>query len=319
MVTEIAYGPVPSRRLGKSIGINHIPPKICSYACVYCQLGKAIKMESTPIEFYDWQMVVENIKKHVLKVEKRNEHIDYIAFVPDGEPTLDKNLGQIINGIADLPYKKAIITNASLLTNPDVRNTLYQFDWISFKVDAFSDDIWRKIDHPHKELDLKEIQKGILEFANHYKGKLVSETMLIEGVNTSNEELEKVAFFLSQFKPYISYIAIPTRTPANNDVSPANEHQINQAYQIFSEKLQKVEYLIGHEGHDFAHTGNAREDILSITAVHPMREDSLKHFLADESQNWSLIEELIDNGLLLETEFNGFKFYVRKLKDRNQF
>lgn len=318
-MSQIVFGPVPSRRLGKSIGVNHIPPKVCSYACVYCQLGKAIRMDHISHGFYDWEEVVKEIKNHVAEIEKGKEHIDYIAFVPDGEPTLDKNLGKILHGIHDLPYKKAVITNGSLLNIPEVRAVLYNFDWVSIKVDAITEQVWQKIDHPHRKLNLDDIHQGILEFAAQYTGALVSETMLIEGLNTGQEELLEIANFLSKLKPSTAYIAIPTRTPAHKNVKPANENQINRAFQIFSEKLNKIECLIGHEGDDFAHTGNAKSDILSITAVHPMREDSLKYFLKEASETWSLVDDLLKQELLLETEFNGNRFYVRKLKESNQY
>ena len=317
-MNNIVFGPVPSRRLGKSLGVNNIPAKICSYACVYCQLGKAIKMEHMPSSHFAWKYIVDSIRSRVKLLESRQESIDYIAFVPDGEPTLDSNLDKILDNISDLPYKKAIITNGSLINIPEVRDVLLEFDWVSLKVDAYSIGVWQKIDHPHRSISLSEIQSGMLEFSADYAGILVTESMLVSNINTHESELEKIASFISKLNPSISYIAIPTRTPAHKNIKPANEQQINQAFQIFARKINNVEYLIGHEGHDFGHTGNVKNDILSITAVHPMREDSLKYFLKESCSDWTLINELIQNDLLLETEFNGHKFYVRKLKE-NQY
>ncbi len=116
-------------------------------------------------------------------------------------------------------------------------------------------------------------------------------------------------------KPARSYIAIPTRPPAEQ-VEPATEQTINTAYQIFKEKLGEVEYLIGYEGNAFACTDNVQEDLLSITAVHPMREDAVAEFLKNTSTDWGIIQELIDNGSLIVLEYQGKKFYMRKLPGR---
>ena len=93
----IGFGPVPSRRLGRSLGINNIPAKVCSYSCVYCQLGKTIKVSVERQNFYPCDFVFEQIRRKVKEVEEKREHIDYLTFVPDGEPTLDVNLGKEID------------------------------------------------------------------------------------------------------------------------------------------------------------------------------------------------------------------------------
>ena len=121
-MSQIAFGPVPSRRLGKSIGINNIPPKYCSYACIYCQLGRAIKMEYQRQEFYKPEEVIEKVTQQVRKAEERGEQLDYLTFVPDGESTLDIHLGKEISGLKKLGYKLAIITNSSLINREDEKS-----------------------------------------------------------------------------------------------------------------------------------------------------------------------------------------------------
>lgn len=317
-MSESVFGPVPSRRLGKSIGINNIPPKICSYACIYCQLGRAIKMDIERKTYYNPQEVIAAVQERVHWVEQKGEKLDYLTFVPDGEATLDENLGQIIQGLKPLGYRLAIITNSSLIARQDVQDVLLQLDLVSLKIDAVSESIWRKIDHPHREIDHEKMLRGMEVFSGKYHGKLITETMLIDGVNDETGELHLLSEFIGVLNPYAAYIAIPTRSPARKDVRPASETKINEAYQAFAQKIKNVEYLIGHEGNAFAHTGNTRGDILSITAVHPMREDSVKAFLDQDGKDWSLITQLIEEGLLLETSYNGYRFYVRKLSERQQ-
>ncbi len=308
-----AYGPVPSRRLGKSLGINNIPPKVCSYSCVYCQLGTTIKMQVSRKEFYKIEEIIKDAKRKVKEAKENKETIDYLSFVPDGEPTLDINLGNEIESLKTLGIKIAVITNASLIWREDVRNDLLKADWVSLKVDSVSEKIWYKINRPHKSLKLEEILEGMLEFAHIFEGELATETMLIRGINDNDKEVRKIADFLSELKPDKAYISIPTRPPARKEIMPASEEKINMAYQIFSNKLPKVEYLIGYEGNAFAFTGDVEDDLLSITSVHPMREEAVKEFLSKTRSDWSIIKRLIKEDKLIETEYRGKKFYMRKL------
>jgi wyosine [tRNA(Phe)-imidazoG37] synthetase (radical SAM superfamily) len=179
----IAFGPVPSRRLGRSLGINNIPPKICTYACVYCQLGRTIKMRVERDAFYEPEEILRDVRGKVEKARGAGEAIDYLTFVPDGEPTLDLNLGRAIDLLKPLGIKIAVITNSSLMWHEDSREALMQADWVSLKVDAVREDIWRRVDRPHGTLQLASIQDGILGFAKTYTGHLVTETMLVEGIN----------------------------------------------------------------------------------------------------------------------------------------
>lgn len=313
----IAFGPVPSRRLGKSLGINNIPDKVCSYACVYCQIGRTLKMEIERRSFYPPELVFEEVKRKAWEAKEKGERIDYLTFVPDGEPTLDANLGQEIEMLKALNIPLAILTNSSLIWREDVREDLLKLDLVSLKLDAVSEDLWRRIDRPHKTLRLDKILEGMLEFRKDFDGKLVTETMLIDGINYG-EEFKRIAEFLRELKPDIAYIAVPTRPPWEKWVKPAREEVINVAFQTFADAIgeERVEYLIGYEGNAFAFTGNVEEDILSITAVHPMREDALRELLKKANAEWSVVEKLVDEGKLIELEYRGRRFYMRKLKSR---
>ncbi|NJE04791.1 radical SAM protein [Thermococcus sp. M36] len=313
----IAFGPVPSRRLGRSLGVNNIPDKVCSYACIYCQIGKTLRMELERRPFYEPELIFEEVKKKVEEAHRRGERIDYITFVPDGEPTLDINLGREVELLRELGIKLAALINASLIWREDVREDLLKLDFVSLKVDAVSKPLWRKVDRPHKSLNLEKLLEGMLEFRRAFKGTLVTETMLVDGVEYGNE-FERIAEFLRELKPDKAYIAIPTRPPAESWVKPAPEAVINRAFQTFAEALgeRHVEYLIGYEGNTFAFTGNVEEDLLSITAVHPMREEAVREFLRKADADWSVVERLLETKKLIELEYNGRKFYMRRLKSR---
>ena len=313
MTSPIVYGPVPSRRLRRSLGVNNIPPKICSYSCIYCQLGRTLRVEVEPRSFYKTARIAEQVRTKFKRAADRSEPVDYVTFVPDGEPTLDVALGREIEVLKTLRVKVAVITNGSLLWREDVRQNLGKANWVSLKLDAVSEEIWHRINRPHKSLKLKTILEGMLKFAQAFEGELTTETMLIRGVNDDPGEISKIAEFLVLLKPSKAYVAIPTRPPAER-VMPATEQTINAAYQLFTGRLGGVvEYLIGYEGNAFAYTGNVQQDLLSITAVHPMREDAVAEFLNNAGAGWGTIQELLENRNLIQLEYQGKKFYMRKL------
>jgi wyosine [tRNA(Phe)-imidazoG37] synthetase (radical SAM superfamily) len=314
MTERRVYGPVPSRRLGKSLGVNNIPYKICTYACIYCQLGKAVKVQSSRQEFYDPSELWGEAKMVLNNIPNKNEYPDYITIVPDGEPTLDSNLGHLIHQLKTLKIPVAVISNASLIHLPEVRNELVQADYVSLKIDTVHTETWRKINKPHRDLKLDEILSGIRLFASEYTGKMVTETMLLQGMNDSQRELEGIARFVETSGAEIVYLAIPTRPPAYKEAIPADGHALNKAYHIFREYCGNVELLTGYEGNAFSSTGNFREDLLSIAAVHPMREDAVLELLNKTGSKHNLLDGLIEENLLQKAYYGGYIYYLRKFR-----
>jgi wyosine [tRNA(Phe)-imidazoG37] synthetase (radical SAM superfamily) len=201
--------------------------------------------------------------------------------VPDGEPTLDSNLSKEISLLEPMGIPIAVFTNASMLWSSDVRQGLLEADFVSLKLDAATNDSWRKIDRPNKMLELSSILEGVRDFTEHFRGTVVTETMLIDGLEDANE-FEKIAGFLAGLKKLNrAYIAVPTKPPAEKRLKPAGKETVNVAFQVFSEKLgvDNVECLVGYEGNAFGFTGNIEEDLLSMMNVHPMRDEAIKAVL----------------------------------------
>lgn len=313
-MTSLAFGPVPSRRLGRSLGINNIPPKTCSYSCVYCQVEKTNNLTVDRQAFYKPEDLSRTVRRRVDDATARNERIDYLTFVPDGEPTLDLNLSTELSSLKQTRIPTAVITNASLLWRDEVRDDLRKADFISLKVDAVSENLWRKVNRPHKDLRLNMVLDGIRKFTEEFQGTVVSETMLIGNI-AYGDEFERIAEFLRELKKLNkAYIAIPTRPPTEKWVKRAKENVMNSAFQVFSKKLgaSKVEYLLGYEGNAFASTGNVEEDLLSITAVHPMREEAVKKLLKKANTEWQVVEKLLGENKLVALEYEGNTYYLRK-------
>ncbi|MGC9519173.1 MAG: radical SAM protein [Desulfuromonadaceae bacterium] len=310
------FGPVPSRRLGQSLGINNIPPKYCSYACVYCQLGRAIRLIAQLQEFYSPAQIRDEVEKKLTLLHEANEQVDYLTIVADGEPTLDLHLGELIESLQSTGIPVAVITNGTLLHLKQVRTALSHANWVSVKVDAVEEGAWRRIDRPAKNLDLKRIFEGMELFARGFRGTLVTETMLVSGCNTSEDNLVKTATYIGKLNPECAYLSAPIRPPAEAWVEIPAPEIYTMAYQIFTPHVRRVEYLLGYEGNAFANSGDPAEDILSITAVHPMREDALQDFLKRQGADFGVVRSLEQQGLLKCTSYAGNNFYARVLRRR---
>ena len=309
----LVFGPVPSRRLGKSVGINNIPPKICTYSCVYCQLGSSAPVGPLRQSFYDPELILAQTREKLEKARHNHESIDYLTIVSDGEPTLDKNLDRLIASLAGLGLKTAVITNASLLGLSDVCQALCLTDWVSVKIDTLDPEIWRKIDRPNKSICFETMLKGIESFSHTFQGTLVTETMLVRDKNDTADSLGGTADFIRRLNPLVAYLSVPTRPPTVKSVRPPQEKTLNRAWQIFSSKGVNAEYLIGYEGNQFAFTGDVENDILSITAVHPMREDAVMGYLKKAGRDFSSIDLLLKKKKLIVTEYGGERFFTRQL------
>jgi wyosine [tRNA(Phe)-imidazoG37] synthetase (radical SAM superfamily) len=306
------FGPVPSRRLGQSLGIGNVPRKTCSYSCVYCQVGPTPATEIEPRTFWPPDTIIEAVKRHVDKLRSRNERVDFLTFVPDGEPTLDRNLGREIDGLRSLGIPIAVISNGSLAWRPDVRAALAKADWVSLKVDAADKATWRKINRPHESLALSTIFDGMLRFAAEFHGELASETMMVRGINDTDPVIATTASFVERLHPHIAYLAAPTRPPGEPWVVPASEEVFNRAYQWFAGRLPRVELLTGFEGAAFGSTGDVVQDLLAITAVHPMREDALLALLAKNKADRAVLDRLVADGSLRPVTYQERIFYIRR-------
>jgi len=308
------FGPVPSRRLGISLGINNIPHKVCSYSCLYCQVGKGDRIEVERQKFYEPDYLVKKVEEALNGIHDKKNYPDYLTIVPDGEPTLDINLGKLIEKLKLFNIPVAVITNSTLLPDPRVRNELLSADYVSVKCDSFNEDIWRKLNIPHKSLNLRDILDGINVFTKEFNGILVTETMLLKDLNDTENDLRNTASIIASFNPDTAFISIPTRPTAFKKAERPDEQTITMAYDIFNKSIENVELLTGYEGNAFASSGNFRDDMLSITAVHPMREDAVMELLQRSGGKPDDLSKLIAEGLIEKVNYKGDDFYLRKFK-----
>ncbi len=241
---ENVSGPVPFRRLGKSIRINNIPPRICTYSCAYCHLGQPPKLIMYRCVFHDPNMLLEETETKLAAARSNNESIEYLTIASDGEPTLDAKLELLINRLRPLGIKIAVITNASLLHRSDVQQALYRADWVSLKIDTLDEKRWRQINRPHSIIKFDLMLDGICSFARKFTGQLVTETMLVKGLNDDRLQVEKTADFIQGLNCATAYLGIPERLSAEKRVEPPGKQILERACQVFGTRGIKTEYLI---------------------------------------------------------------------------
>lgn len=182
------FGPVPSRRLGVSLGIDLVNKKTCNFNCVYCECGEAPAMDSIRKEYVNINSVVEEVKDYL----KHGSHLDFITFSGNGEPTLNSGLGRLVKELKKITDTKiCLITNSSTLTNPELLEEIKDIDLIMPSLDAVLEKSFLKIDRPHSGIKLENIIKSLAEFRKNYKGQIWLELFMLEGVNDSQEELDK--------------------------------------------------------------------------------------------------------------------------------
>jgi wyosine [tRNA(Phe)-imidazoG37] synthetase (radical SAM superfamily) len=221
------------------------------------------------------------------------------------------NLGREIELLRPLGTPIAVISNASLIGQENVGDDLMRADWVSLKVDSTREAAWRHINRPHPSLRLSSILDGMRSFAGAFRGELVVETMLVKGFNDDEESIEELADFLASLRPSKAYLSIPTRPPALRSAEPPDEAHVLRAYSLLSDRVDSVECLLGYEGNRFAYGGDVAEDLLGITAVHPMREDAVLDLLSRADADWSVVARLLASGRLAQTDYRGSRFYMR--------
>jgi wyosine [tRNA(Phe)-imidazoG37] synthetase (radical SAM superfamily) len=296
-----AYGPVPSRRLGRSLGVSPIPPKTCSYNCIYCQLGRTKRQQVSRESFYPKEDILRDIQK-VIDTSKT----DYITFAGDGEPALCKDLGWLISQCKkNWQIPVAVITNASLLFMKDVRQDLKESDLVLSKLDAGSENVFRKLNRPHSSIEFEDMLKGYVDFRQEYSGKIWLEVMLVKGLNDSDISLMDIRKAIERIKPDRIHISVPTRPPAEPWVSPPAPERIIRAHEIIGAALDLTHYESG----EFGVFPDARTTILEICSRHPLREEQARTIEKKFSEAGCLDEMLLKN-ILVRVEYRNISYLL---------
>lgn len=302
------FGPVPSRRLGQSLGIDTIRLKTCNWNCVYCQLGRSMPLTNERREYIPREEILAEVKS-ALASHKHGE-IDWITFVGSGEPTLHSGIGWLIRQVKSLTeIPVAVITNGSLLYQPEARDELSAADAVLPTLDAGSAALYRQINRPDGEITFERHLQGLVDFRREYRGKLWVEVMLVRGLNDTTEALEDIAKILERVKPEAVHINLPTRPPVETWVQPTDDEGLLRAMSILGNIAKVVHPAEGI--FDLGGFQNVVDAVISIITRHPMRQDELEKTLTQWStgQVSEALAELESSGRAQVVERYGVRFW----------
>ncbi len=236
-MAKFVFGPVPSRRLGFSLGVDIIPSKYCCFDCIYCQIGKTTNKEITRKSFFDPYKIIDEVIEKV----KKTSHIDYISFSGSGEPTLNVDIGIMIEEIKKITkIPISVITNGALLYQDDVRKDLMLADIVLPSLDAVSEDIFRYVNRPHSALEPDTIIRGLKRFRNEYRGKLWLEIMLIKDVNDDKEELKRFKETISDLHVDRIQINTVTRPPTEESAGRLTKGELEKACRFLGKPCEII-------------------------------------------------------------------------------
>lgn len=302
---KYVFGPVPSRRLGRSLGVNPIPFKTCNYSCVYCQLGHAINFTNKRETFFPPLEMADEI---IRVCNEKSDKIDYITFVGEGEPTLYKGLYTVVKKIKKSCKKPvAIITNGALFYEKEVRDDVLGFDVILSKVDAPDEKTFRRINRPHREITFDKFIKGIMALKNEFFGKLWIETMLVKGINDKGEVLLGIRKILDTIDPDKRFVTIPTRPPQEGWVKIPEPDVLFKAFKILNAiPIYDVEYG------EFDLGVSIEKGILNLIKRHPVRLEEVIKVLKERGieKPEEYMNDLIKKRGIKLKEFLGFTYLL---------
>ncbi len=305
------FGPVLSRRLGRSLGIDLIPYKTCSFDCVYCECGKTTNKIITPHEFFPVEEIIEELDSFL----KNSPEIDFITFSGSGEPTLYLKIDEIIKFLKENypQYKVALLTNGSLLYREDIRKKILDVDVCVPSLDSATERGFKLIDRPHKNLSISDIIEGIKKTKEELKnGELWLEIFIVPGINDTKEELEALKRAVDYIKPNRIQINSLDRPPAEDWVKPLSE----------KEKEEILKYLKGEIlDRDIIYKKylNKNKKLIPFNTLKGLVLESIKRrpqSIEDLAESLEVPQEAIEDVIdflkdrnLIEKDLNGFIKY----------
>ncbi len=271
------FGPVPSRRLGMSLGVDLVPHKVCTFNCIYCEVGRTTihtleRKEYVPI----WE-VLDEISHYL----SRKPELDFITFSGSGEPTLNSGIGEVVNFIKEnyTDYKLALLTNSSLLWQPDVREEIQNIDLILPSLDAVSEDVFAKINNPVQGLSAEKIVTGLVEFNKEFTGEMWLELFIVPEINDSKKELSLIKKALQQIKPTRVQLNTLDRPGTEAWVQPETEKNLNRILKYFKPLPVEIIAKFRSHGHFFSFSENVENQIFETIRRRPCTANDLSEML----------------------------------------
>ncbi len=302
---SVIFGPINSRRFGKSLGVDLSPNiKQCNFDCLYCEL-KAAKVTNSYQDVVSLKDVVNDIKDAL----KRYKDVDVITLTANGEPTLYPHLDELIDNLNSIKgnIKSLILSNSSTIYKKDIQNALKKLDFVKLSLDCATKKCFKKLDRAYKDISLDDIKKGILEFSKIYKGSLIIEILFVKGINDNLEEVKKLNEFLVKLKPARVDLSTVDRPPAYN-IKPISYNKLFELSLNFNKKLNisiatKKKSKI--DKYDYT-----KEQILQTLTLRPLTYSDIEILFTNSSLK--AFKELLEDNKIELIDIDNTKFYRSK-------
>jgi len=290
------YGPVPSRRLGRSLGIDLVPHKICTYDCVYCQIGKTTKKTLLRKEYVPVKEVLVEVE---LFLAKEFSAIDHFSLSGSGEPTLHSRIRSIIEEIKKMSsIPVAVLTNGSLLYEEEVREDLLRADILLPSLDAVSSRAFKRINRPHRSISIEKVIEGMVEFRRAYRGQIWLEILFCRGLNDGPDELQKMKEAVERIHPDRIHLNTVVRPPSEQRAVPLSRREMEEIRAFFGERTSVISEF---DRHPLAVAeGDTAEGILKILRRRPLS-------LADLSEGMGISQKELEESVAALTEKGKIK------------
>lgn len=309
MTAHYVFGPVPSRRLGLSLGVDTVPLKTCNWNCVYCQLGRSRPVVNKRREYYPCEQIISEVRE-ALK-SPGSGGLDWITFVASGETTLHSGMGKLIRRIKSLTeIPVAVITNGSLLSRPEMRAELAAADAVFPSLDAGDEATYRLMNRAHPDLTFQRHLKGLAAFNAEYDGRFAVEVMLVGGFNDTERSLSDLTAALESVGPDEIHIVTPTRPPAECSVAPPDDATLRRALEMFGKAARIAPPPVGE--FDSATGQSALDAVIDIIVRHPMAHAQVERMLErlDPDHSADLLGQLALNPQVQCVDRNGVGYWT---------
>jgi wyosine [tRNA(Phe)-imidazoG37] synthetase (radical SAM superfamily) len=300
------YGPVPSRRLGRSLGIDLVPHKICTYDCIYCQIGKTTKKTLLRKEYVPVEEVLGEVKAFL---QEGSASVDYLSLSGSGEPTLHSKIRSIIKGIKEITtIPVAVITNGSLLYEREVREDLLQADVVLPSLDGVSPEVFKKINRSHKKISSELVIEGMVEFRKIYKGRIWLEILFCKGVNDTPEELQKTKEAVSRIQPDLVHLNTVVRPPSEDWVKPLSQEEMEEIRTFLGGRASIISEFDRHL--TYVTKEDIRDGILRILKRRPLSLSDLSKWMGiPQKKLENQIASLSQEGLIKPRSHGNSIYY----------
>ena len=299
------FGPVPSRRLGFSLGVDVVPLKTCTYNCIYCQLERTTKKTLRRSEYVAAEVILEELRR----VLALGQQIDYITFSGSGEPTLNAKIGEMVRKIKEMTsIPVAVLTNGSLLYEREVREALSAADLVIPSLDAVSDEAFQRVNRPHGRLKIGTIVEGLKAFREQLSGQLWLEIMFVKGINDAPEEIMRMRGVIAELRPDKIQLNTVIRPPAEAFAQPLTEEELG----AIRERLGgNAEIIASFERKDqSAYKADVEEALLTLLRRRPVTLSDISEALGvHRNEAVKYLEVLEKSGKIASKIFGGKRYY----------